>query len=104
MFITRIFQRYRERQHRTELIRALIEKLPIDTMQKELYLEAIAALSDEAMEQFYQRLIGVVESIELSLSDEKQRSIVSTLSAAQKEEYTEQQKQRNGLETLLSTL
>lgn len=101
-FIGDFFKKIKEKREKIILIKEVIDILEVTVDQKKLYLEAIEVLSDDNLQDFYERLTLYIQKFEEQKNLKKFKEIKQN--SFQKQENNEKTLEMNNLQVLLDNV
>lgn len=104
MFIWVIFKKFKEKETRIILVKDLINALVIDDKQKQLYIESLNVLDNEALDRFYKKLTSVIDIIEEKENKEQFDKAKQLVNATKNQENFAKIQEANSFNFLLDNI
>jgi hypothetical protein len=76
MTLSSLLKTFLGTNQKRQIIMELIEKLEVDTLQKELYKESLYLLSDKELDSFYEKIRSMIAFSESRYSQKEQYNIL----------------------------
>jgi len=90
--------------NKIKLLKSLIAKLKIPEAQKKMYLWAIEVLDDNELDNFYNKFVDFVKSMEIEKISDIQKNNFASINWLRKKEAEEQKEELNSLNLLLDNI
>ena len=104
MLFWKLFRKYTQSFDKKEILKGMIVGLSIDQTQKNLFLESLEFLSDEALELLYQKITRFVDILEEESLFQSRKKTETVYSEVEKLENIEKKNTQNSFNLLLDSI
>ncbi len=104
MLFWKLFRKYTRSFDKKEILKGMIVGLSIDQTQKNLFLESLEFLSDEALELLYQKITRFVDILEEESLFQSRKKTETVYSEVEKLENIEKKNTQNSFNLLLDSI